>query len=197
MKKILLLTPFIFLISCSSDKIENAPNDFKGYYKVISITSETEIDLNNDGVKSLNILEEISSPHTTLNGVYPNLYNAENQDNYVEVRPADQQTNNAQLISFNFPEQSISYINNDMTLNTPVLMEYASSLNINFYYEFIGSNEIKIIDKNREWNSKYGEIKNLTRTDKSNFELYLDKNMFDFSSKQWKSLKLKAKYKKV
>ena len=192
----LLLAALIFFISCDSEKEENIENDFKGYYKITSITSETEIDLNNDAITSFDILEEISSPHTTLNGVFPNFYNSENIDNYLEVRPTNVQTNNAQLIDFNFPEQYISYMNDDLTLNSPILLEYGSSMHF-FSYEFTNGNEIKIIDANRDWNSKYGEIKSLTRIDKSNFVLYLDKNMFDFSSKQWKSLKLTAKYSKI
>ncbi|MFD2907631.1 hypothetical protein ACFSX9_02680 [Flavobacterium ardleyense] len=55
-KKILLFAFVITLISCNSDSNETIQNDFKGYYKIISIVSETEIDLNNDGIGSLNIL---------------------------------------------------------------------------------------------------------------------------------------------
>ena len=76
-------------------------------------------------------------------------------------------------------------------------MHYSTSMNVGIFYEFINQNEIKIIDNNKEWNSKFGEIKNLTRIDKSNFEVILDKKMFNFSSKQWLVLKLKAKYKKI
>ena len=109
MKNLQLLPFLLLLISCTSDKDENLVNDFRGYYKITSIVSETPIDLNNDGLKSNNILEEISSPHTTLNGVYPNFYNAENGNNFAEVRPLVEQSNSTQFISFNFPEQYISY----------------------------------------------------------------------------------------
>ena len=197
MKTILLYLSVIILISCNSDNDETIQNDFKGYYKITSIVSETEIDLNNDGIESLNILEEISSPHNTLNGIFPNFYNADNINNFAEVRPTIEQSNATQFISFNFPEQSISYLNDDLVLNIPILMHYSTSMNVDIFYEFVNQNEIKIIDKNKEWNSQFGEIKNLTRIDKSNFEVILDKKMFNFSSKQWLVLKLKAKYKKI
>ena len=197
MKTILLYLSVIILISCNSDHDETIQNDFKGYYKITSIVSETEIDLNNDGIESLNILEEISSPHNTLNGIYPNFYNADNINNFAEVRPTIEQSNATQFISFNFPEQSISYLNDDLVLNIPILMHYSTSMNVSIFYEFINQNEIKIIDNNKEWNSQFGEVKNLTRIDKSNFEVILDKKMFNFSSKQWLVLKLKAKYKKI
>lgn len=197
MKNLQLLPFLLLLISCTSDKDENLVNDFRGYYKITSIVSETPIDLNNDGLKSNNILEEISSPHTTLNGVYPNFYNAENGNNFAEVRPLVEQSNSTQFISFNFPEQYISYLNDDLELNIPILMHYTKSMNIDYKYEFINQNEIKIINNNPEWNSQFGEIKSLTRIDKNNFEIDLDKKMFDFSSKQWMFLKVKAHYQKV
>lgn len=197
MKNLQLLSFLLLLISCTSDKDENLVNDFSGYYKITSIVSETPIDLNNDGLKSNNILEEISSSHTTLNGVYPNFYNAENGNNFAEVRPLVEQSNSTQFIYFNFPEQYISYLNDDLELNIPILMHYTTSMNIDYKYEFINQNEIKIINNNPEWNSQFGEIKSLTRIDKNNFEIDLDKKMFDFSSKQWMVLKVKAHYQKV
>jgi len=197
MKKLLLIPFLIFLTSCNSDKDENLVNDFRGYYKITSIISETPIDLNNDGYKSNNILEEISSPHTTLNGVYPNFYNAEHGNNFAEVRPLVEQFNATQFIFFNFPEQTISYLNDDLELNIPLLMHYTTSMNGDFTYEFMNQNEIKISDNNPEWNSKFGEIKSFTRIDKNNFEIDLNKKMFDFSSKKWMVLKVKAQYVKV
>jgi hypothetical protein len=196
--KNLLLLPFLMLLtSCNSDKDENLVNDFRGYYKITSIISETPIDLNNDGLKSTNLLEEITSPHTTLNGVFPNFYNPENGNNFAEVRPLVGQSNSTQFIAFNFPEQSISYLNNDLEMNIPILMHYSTSMNAGIVYEFINQNEIRIIDNNPEWNSQFGAIKSLIRIDKNNFEIDLDKKMFDFSSKQWMDLKVKAQYKKV
>jgi hypothetical protein len=187
----------MLLTSCNSDKDENLVNDFRGYYKITSIISETPIDLNNDGLKSTNLLEEITSPHTTLNGVFPNFYNPENGNNFAEVRPLVGQSNSTQFIAFNFPEQSISYLNNDLEMNIPILMHYSTSMNAGIVYEFINQNEIRIIDNNPEWNSQFGAIKSLIRIDKNNFEIDLDKKMFDFSSKQWTDLKVKAQYKKV
>jgi len=200
MRNLLIIPLFFIIISCNTNNDNDIIlNDFKGYYKVTSINSETEIDLNNDGIKSFNILEEISSPHTTLNGIFSNFYNAENPRRYAEVRPTIYQSKTAdtQFISFNFPEQTISYLNNDLILNIPLLMDYSTSMGPGIYYEFVNQNEIKIIDRYREWNSQFGEIKNLTRIDKTTFQINLDKIMFDFSSKQWKVLKLNATYKKV
>jgi hypothetical protein len=76
-------------------------------------------------------------------------------------------------------------------------MHYSTSMNADIVYEFINQNEIRIIDNNPEWNSQFGAIKSLIRIDKNNFEIDLDKKMFDFSSKQWMDLKVKAQYKKV
>lgn len=196
MKKSLLLAFLISIISCNSDD-QKMVNDFRGYYKITSIVSETEIDLNNDGLNSTDILKEISSPHTTLNGEFHNFYNAGHGHNFAEVRPIVEGYNRTQLISFNFPEQKISYLNDDLVMNIPLLMHYTTSLNGGYTYEFANQNSIVISDINPEWNSQFGEIKFITRIDKDNFEIDVDKKMFDFKSKQWMVVKVKAKYQKV
>ena len=197
MKRILLIILPFTIISCDPNNTEEKQlNDFVGYYKITSINSETAIDLNNDGIKSKNILEEISSPYTTPSGLAENFYNANSPDNYAEIRPTKQQNNNAQLISFNFPEQIITYRNDDLTLNQPFLMEYSSSMN-NMSYEFTNKSEVIIMDNNKEWNSQFGEIKNLTKIDKKTFQINLDKRMFDLSTKKWTVLQLNATYQKI
>lgn len=197
MKKLLLLSVLVLCISCDTEN-DNAPvNDFKGYYKITSIVSKTAIDLNNDGIQSTNILQELSSPHTTLNGVFSDFYNVSNPKNFAEVRPTEGQMNPTQFISFNFPEQSISYLNDDLALNIPILMHYTTSMNVSLFYKINNQNGIEIIDNDTEWNAQFGVINSLQRMDKTNFEVDLDKKMFDFASKQWLVLKVKANYQKV
>ncbi len=197
MKKLLLLAVLMLYISCTTGDNNAIVNDFKGYYKISSIVSETAIDLNNDGIKSADILLELSSPHVTLNGVFTDFYNVSNPKNFAEIRPTEGQTNPTQFISFNFPEQSISYLNDDLSLNTPILMHYTTSMNVSLFYKINNQNGIEIIDNDTEWNSQFGVINSLQRMDKSNFEVDLDKRMFDFASKQWLVLKVKANYQKV
>jgi hypothetical protein len=76
-------------------------------------------------------------------------------------------------------------------------MHYTTSMNAGIFYKFINQNEVEIIDTDKEWNSQFGVINSLKRMDKTKFEVNLDKKMFDFASKQWLTLKVKANYQKV
>jgi len=75
MKKIIFLIITICFFSCSSDSNESKIlNDFKGNYQVTDIETDIEFDLNNDGITSKNMLLEITSPHTTPNGIIPDFH---------------------------------------------------------------------------------------------------------------------------
>ena len=54
-----------FLNSCSKENEtdEKVGNNFPGHYRVASITSDIAVDLNNDGVKSIDLYQEIKSPN--------------------------------------------------------------------------------------------------------------------------------------
>ena len=59
--KFTLIILSIVMISCNSNDDEIGINDFKGFYKIKSISSSLPIDLNNDGLKSNDCLQEIKS----------------------------------------------------------------------------------------------------------------------------------------
>jgi hypothetical protein len=185
------------LFSCNSDKqqTETIINDFKGKYKIVAIVSDKDFDLNNDGIKSLNILSEIISPHTTPNGIINDFhYYPENISSLASARPLPQHSgNDAQFISFNFPEQELSFLNQNP--NLPVLLFSGYTGQFNYHtYVFKSQNEIKIIDNNPEYHSQFGEIKKLTRIDQNTFEIEITKRIYDFKDKSWFDANLVAKY---
>ena len=72
MKKLFLFSVLILsFFSCSEnnkDEDELFANDFRGAYKIFSMTTELPFDLNNDDFQSTNYLEEISLPYKLHNG---------------------------------------------------------------------------------------------------------------------------------
>ncbi|HQZ26102.1 MAG TPA: hypothetical protein PLD18_12455 [Flavobacterium sp.] len=198
MKKIIFLIITICFFSCSSDSNESKIlNDFKGNYQVTDIETDIEFDLNNDGITSKNMLLEITSPHTTPNGIIPDFhFKPENSWNLVEASPYIDSQNQAQLVSFNFPEQDLAFLNEDP--NKPVLLFSGYSGKFNTYgYAFASQNEINLIDYNSEYTAQFGKIDKLVRIDKMSFKLYLTKKIYDFKAKQWKNANVIATYKKI
>jgi hypothetical protein len=188
----------IFLITgfsdCQKDNSEEIINEFSGRYTIVSIMSSIAIDCNNDGIKSNDYLQEISSGHTTDNKVNEGFFRIDNPRFFVEARPLSYHTNNAQLIAFNFPDQHILFLNENPQL--PILGWYNISL-INYRYEITDNKEIKIIDGNPKIQQKIANNLTVKRISKTVFELELNKKVFDFVSKTWKESIFKAKYKKI
>jgi hypothetical protein len=198
MKKIIFLIVIICLFSCSSDSNESKiVNDFKGNYQVTNIETDIEFDLNNDGITSKNMFLEITSPHTTPNGIIPDFhFKPESPENLVEARPNIDSQNQAQLISFNFPEQYVAFTNEDPTKPFLLFSGYSRKFNT-FTYEFKSQNEIDVIDFNPEYTAQFGKIDKLVRIDKTSFKLYLTKKIYDFKDKQWKNANVIGTYKKI
>ncbi len=91
MKKLVLLFFVLFLFSCDKDAEENAI-PFTGFYKISSMTADQPIDINNDGLASTNLMEEME---LYFNNTAPDL----------EIRPHEFTESNALLIAFSFPDQ--------------------------------------------------------------------------------------------
>lgn len=194
MKKILLSFLVISMAACTSDDSKDVKDDFAGFYKITSIESETAVDLNNDGIESTNILLELTSPHTTLNGLVEGFYNPGSPQNFAEAKTSNE-VNYSQM-NFNFPEQNISYLNFDMELNIPILLDYSTSMNT--YGYFIQENrQIDFSDFNPTFNSQFGQIMGCIRDNENHFTLNLKKRMFNFYTKEWILLDLTADYSKV
>jgi hypothetical protein len=195
LKKILILSLLIVgLLCCKKDDSADIINDFSGYYKIVSINSSISIDCNNDGIKSNNYLQAISSGYRLNNEVVSGFFDIDNPRFFVEARPIRSNGDNyAKLIAFNFPHQSIMFLNDNPQL--PFLGWYSSGL-INYSYEFVDNGEIKIKDGNPEFQTKTANNLTVKRKNKTEFELNMDIKLFDFVSKKWVESKVKVDYKK-
>lgn len=198
MKKIMVSLLVISFFSCSSDSSEpKIINDFGGYYQVTNIVTDIELDLNNDGIKSKNMLLEITSAHTTPNGIYPDFnFKPKHPWNLVEARSTIDSQIMTQLVNFNFPEQELAFLNEDPSKPILLFAAYSGKFNT-FRYEFKSQNKINLIDWNQEYTAQYGKINELIRIDKTSFRLYLTKNIFDFKDKKWNNVNVIATYIKI
>ncbi|WP_165040890.1 hypothetical protein [Dysgonomonas sp. ZJ709] len=182
-----------FFISCSDDnKDQVVIDEFAGYYKITAIESSIPIDMNNDGIKSNNVLMEISSRHAFNGEVISNFYNFNSFPSFAEVRPLPEQSNDARLIAFNYPYQIL--LNEDE--GNPVLMYYMKQF-INYSYNLKPNNEIEVIDNNPDYHSEYGVINSASRIDENSFQVNLSTKLYDFEDRIWVEADIEISYAKV
>lgn len=199
MKKIFYLL-FFTCLSCSNDDNSKQVNDFKGYYKVISISSETLIDLNNDGVKSLDYLQEVMSDFTKHNGEIVNFgYDPDTRRNYTTVRPLPYHSpSSVKFIEFNFPFQKMDslYIGNDTFID--ILMHYRNEFSF-IGYDINNKGEVTLDNSDIEYTFGFSNTAfvSFQRISKTQFELVFDKEVYDFSEGNWVSTRLSSIYEKV
>ena len=192
MKNLLLISLFLIIVSCSKEDGLGYMTPLSGHYKVVSIHSDVSADLNNDGVKTNDILFEIAGPHNSIDGKQISFFNFDSFQNYLEIRPLPEAENSAKLISFNFPSQHIDYLIDE----TPYLMMYQKSF-IHYAYELNQNSKfIQLIDTNPDYDEK-GRLKSLEVLENNELELALTKQVFDFVELDWVELNMAVKYKKV
>ncbi|WP_281989586.1 hypothetical protein [Aquimarina aggregata] len=196
--KVVLVFLSVIMIACNSSDEEIKINDFKGFYKIKSISSIIPVDLNNDGLKSNNYLQEIKSNYISYNGEIINYaYNNELRHNFAEARLTRYQSNNTtQFLDIRFPIQRIDSIyqgnNNFVKMN----MEY-QKMSTGFIYKLINSNiEIEADPFNQ---FEFFNINNfkINRINNIEFEIMFDFNIYDFSENDWIESKLIARYEKM
>lgn len=174
------------LHSCTSDKSESHLTPISGYYKVKSISSNVAVDMNNDGVKSADLYSEITAPYKD-SGL--SFFDFESPQNHMEVRPLPYQSNDAQLISLNIPDQYILESNSVYFLG-----EYLRSF-IAYRYEMEGRS-IKLISTNPAF-IENGTLGNFQLMADGNLKLEMSKKLFDFKDVEWKESELTIIYSKV
>lgn len=187
---------FIFVhLSCQKDDVNadtDIDNSFSGYYKIASIESSIPVDMNNDGIKTNNILNEISGFHFFSEETVLRMYTPDTYKSLAVIRPLAYQTNNALLIDFNYPCQNILYEDEDV----PRLHSYSGQFR-NYSYKLKADNVIEVIDNNPEYNAKYGKINSAVRLEDESFRIDLTVKLYDFKDKVWVETKEIVKYVKV
>lgn len=187
----------ILTLSCSNNEYEIGLDDFSGVYKIQSINSSLTIDINNDGIKSNDYLQEIKSNYISYNGELINYgYNNELKHNFAEARPTKFQSNSTKFLDIKFPIQRIDSIYQGNNNFVTMTMEYVK-MNTAFIYELTNKN-IKIASDPLN-HFEYYNINNfaVNRLNKDEFEIQFNFKIYDFSEKDWIETNLKTRYLKV
>jgi hypothetical protein len=190
--KLIILTSASLLTGCFNDKNDSFETPISGYYKITSFESTTEVDMNNDGIRSKDLYEEVSSLHKTPDNQQVSLYDFQSRPNYMEVRPLVDQTNNAKLISLNVPEQRID----DLTSGQLYPGDYLHSF-INYSYELNDrSNKIELINNNKEY-LEMGALNNFELQKNGSLKLEMTKELFAFVGSKWIQAEVTIIYQKA
>lgn len=186
--------------SCNSDndyKEETGNNDFAGYYKITALNTNISVDLNNDGVQSKDLYDEMIQPYHLVNLADSNytpisMYQFNQITSYAEVRPTECNTVSAKLLLLNLPVQSITYLYNQD--QKPYLGMYKQDLSY-YRYELDKNNDVVLVNK-------YGDTPEvqsvkIERKNQDCFVVTYNAKIFDFVSKAWKQVPVKATYERV
>lgn len=198
MKNLLYFLSFL-LLSCSDETPEPYVNTLAGYYRITSITTETPIDLNLDGIESTNYYDEITSPHF-FNGVDKEGVIMADLNSYMfqaEIRPSKENIefgNLAQFVDFRFPVQWV--VRADKDDENSAVLQYSYEKGFNGYmYEFTNTNEIKLLNEpdNTDWIDG-GNIEKMIQVDENYFVLEMNLNVFKYNEKRWVTTKATVLY---
>lgn len=177
------------LFACSGDK-DSIETRISGYYRIVSFTADTNVDMNRDGVKTDDLLKEIGGLHHTIDDQYVSFYDFESISSYMEARPIDYQNNESKLISFNIPDQYIEEISSGefyLSMYLPTLSNYSYNLDDT-------SSDIELINNNVDEN---GRATHLQIQNDGSLKLELTKKVFDFVDADWVEVHATVIFKKV
>ena len=184
MNKIILFSVLVLsFYSCSENNIEEdelLTNDFRGVYKITSMTTELPLDLNNDEIQSTNYLEEISLPYRLHNGQIVNYGFSPSSPRFqTTARPYLQYDNKTKFLEIHLPEHDISplYIGNDNFVNISLGVE---RLYMTLIYKLVNG-QVEIESDPFDFLA-FNNITNFSimRLDKDSFEIKFSKNFYDF-----------------
>ena len=157
--------------------------------------SDQPLDLNNDGISSSNLYEEIAAPvHGNNKDETPiPFYHFEEWSNYAEVRPAFDDQPDYQLLLLRLPLQEIIFQNRKET--EPYLAFYTHDLTD---YEYTltedSSVDLRLVNPDAV---RLGVVERLERTGKDTLVVEMTARYLDFFNHQWTYIRINVTYEKV
>ena len=175
-----LTSYFIFIIlttfsSCNQNDNEIEDNSISGFYKIESINSKVLVDLNGDLQKSFDLKNEIND--------YFNNY-----DYDWEIRPNYTNETEFKLISFYFPEPSLTF---EYPSHPNGFVEYAKN-SVGFQYKF-NNNKFLIIKSENDFIS----IDKIEFIENEKIKSTILKDYYDFDIQNWRKLEIEIIYTKM
>ncbi|HYG03827.1 MAG TPA: hypothetical protein VD927_15370 [Chryseosolibacter sp.] len=182
----------IILVGCSREDEYRNQTRISGIYKIVAIQTELAVDLNNDGVKSTDIYDEIKY-YSLMRESEPRVfYDFETMQHYMVAHPLPFHENNAQLIALNIPDQVIDKFGDD----SYYLSEYLHSF-IAYSYELNDASDIVTLTANDASFVENGTLKELRIISSGHLRLTLTKKFFDFSDLDWVETEVTIDYMSV
>lgn len=185
-KSYVIILLALFLVACGDDPLDQEFEQYTGQYTIVSYKSDIAVDLNNDKSSSNELTDEI----TSFNFVD------------LEVRPLENSTNSAQLLSFFFPKTWLS-----PDAETGGSEDWANYISYGFgttyHYE---NNSFVLKDKSYlEQGSNGREDVNRTVTinsdlevvDSDHLKLLISKEYYDFKTGSWIMLDIEVVYERM
>ncbi|MEK6482602.1 hypothetical protein WJR50_34060 [Catalinimonas sp. 4WD22] len=191
--RIIFLISFtlIFVASCD-DEFENKVPSIAGYYRVESLIADKEVDLNNDGILSTNLMEQISQSN------FYGQYIFDKHHSYLEIRPTKYNDNPYQHISIPFPDPHFSTYTNSP--NGAVIYLRNGLNGVGYEYTYNAKTKTVHIDRTKvdqNTEEKWGGLVEIHQIEDDKLELLVSKNYYDFSTASWLRLQITGIYSKI
>lgn len=172
----LFLTGFT---SCSKDDgaEENSP-ELAGEYTIVSMTSNIPVDLNNDGIASTNLMDELGEA----------IANTNNPD--LEIKPVLLDNKLVQVISFYLPHPTIDLSQPDM----PTVEYSVNGMGYQYQYDK-RTNEIKVEGAGVSGPvPPPGRLETIEVTAEGALDAVITKYYYDFATDSWIQLTITCEY---
>jgi len=188
--RVSLLT-LLLLSACKPEEYKKP--SVTGYYRMESLVTNREVDLNNDGITSSNVMEEVSQ------SFYLVQYNFSSRASYLEIRPTRLNDTRIQHMYVPFPHPRLKLEDTDSPNGRVAYLR--NDLNgIGYDYSYDERSKIIRLDRsNVDANNEevMGQLIDIKVIEKDPLELLVSKNYYDFSTASWVRLQLTARYTKV
>lgn len=156
-----------------------------GKYTVISMVSDSSVDLNNDGIASTDLLTEIDP--AVFNSTLPEL----------EIKPVVINNQLQELMSFNLPHSNLT----DSTPGSPSGVKFTTT-GIGYTYEFNDDTQVISIHDNAPSSGNNqqaiaGHMESIQVIGDNKLKAIFTKYYYDFSVTKWKMLTITCIYTKM
>jgi hypothetical protein len=172
----LFLTGFT---SCSKDDgADGDTSELAGEYIIVSMTSNIPVDLNNDGIASTNLMDELGAA----------IANAESPD--LEIKPVLLDNELVQVMSFNLPHPNVDLSQPDMPT-----VEYSVE-GMGYQYKYDKSTN-KITVEGAGNNGPVpapGRLETIEVTEEGDLDAVITKYYYDFATGKWIQLTITCEY---
>ena len=164
--------------SCSKeDGAEESSTELAGEYTLVSMTSDVPVDLNNDGIASTNLMDELGG---AINGENPDL----------EITPVLLDNELVQVINFYLPHPTV-----DLSQPNMPTVEY-SIKGIGYQYEY--NKETNKITVEGAGSSgpvpAPGQLETVEVTEEGDLGAVIIKYYYDFATGKWIELTITCEY---